>query len=130
MTALNADVLIYAATEGHPLGERMRSLFEQHISLTGSTLFIPELLIKPLRQGDDRKRYMLMAFLARMTLLAPDEPTGYAAAVLGASYGLKALDALLLATAIQAGAERFVTNNRKDFGKKIVELDIVYPAEL
>ena len=71
-----------------------------------------------------------MTFLARLTLIAPDVSTSYTAVTLGASYGLKALDALHLATAVQTGAERFVTNNRKDFGKAIVELTIVYPDEL
>ena len=131
MTAFDADVLIYAATEGHPLGHRVRSFLEQPSTpLIGSTLLIPELLIKPLRQKDDRERHALMTFLARLTLIAPDVSTSYTAVTLGASYGLKALDALHLATAVQAGAERFVTNNRKDFGKAIVELTIVYPDEL
>lgn len=131
MTAFDADVLIYAASEGHPLGQRVRSLLEQPPTpLIGSTLLIPELLIKPLRQKDDRERHALMAFLARLTLIAPDASISYTAVTLGASYGLKALDALHLATAVQTGAERFVTNNRKDFGKAIVELTVVYPDEL
>lgn len=131
MTAFDADVLIYAATAGHPLGQRVRSLLEQPSTpLIGSTLLIPELLIKPLRQKDDRERYALMAFLARLTLIAPDALLSYTAVTLGANYGLKALDALHLATAVQTGAERFVTNNRKDFSKAIVELTVVYPDEL
>lgn len=29
-----------------------------------------------------------------------------------------------------AGADRFITNNRRDFRKEIAEVDITYPDEL
>ena len=35
-----------------------------------------------------------------------------------------------LATAVNAGASRFLTNNSKDFPKSIAEIDIVYPDDL
>ena len=36
-----------------------------------------------------------------------------------------------LATAVHAGSERFLTNNRKDFLKdRVLELSVVYPDEL
>jgi len=35
-----------------------------------------------------------------------------------------------LATAVSAGAERFITNNASDFAKTISELEVVYPSEL
>ncbi|MCI2267141.1 hypothetical protein [Sediminivirga luteola] len=44
--------------------------------------------------------------------------------------GLRAADAAHLATAVVAGADRFVTNNRNDFPREISEIDIVYPDEL
>jgi len=28
------------------------------------------------------------------------------------------------------GAQRFITNNRRDFGESIKEIDITYPADL
>jgi predicted nucleic acid-binding protein len=49
---------------------------------------------------------------------------------LAAKYTLRAADAIHLATAVLAGADRFITNNRKDFGHQIAELDITYPTEL
>ena len=33
-------------------------------------------------------------------------------------------------SAVIAGADRFLTNNRKDFPKTIAEVEIVYPDEL
>lgn len=52
------------------------------------------------------------------------------AASLAAVYRLRAADAVHLATAVQAGADRFVTNNRKDFTSSIAEVDVCYPDQL
>lgn len=35
-----------------------------------------------------------------------------------------------LATAVGSGAERFVTNNRRDFRRSIEEVEITYPEDL
>jgi hypothetical protein len=35
-----------------------------------------------------------------------------------------------LATAVAAGADRFITNNTSDFKKSITEVDVVFPEEL
>jgi predicted nucleic acid-binding protein len=45
-------------------------------------------------------------------------------------YGLKSADAIHLATAIEAKADCFLTNNSKDFPKSITEISVVYPEEL
>jgi predicted nucleic acid-binding protein len=52
------------------------------------------------------------------------------AAVLGAQYKLRAPDATHLATAVRMGAHRFITNNSRDFGKSITEIEITFPADL
>jgi predicted nucleic acid-binding protein len=52
------------------------------------------------------------------------------ATALGAAYGLRVADAVRLAAAVGAGADRFVTSNRSDFPKSITEIDVVYPDEL
>jgi predicted nucleic acid-binding protein len=49
---------------------------------------------------------------------------------LGASYGLRAADAVHLATAVGAGADRFLTNNRSEFPKSITEIAVTYPDDL
>jgi predicted nucleic acid-binding protein len=47
---------------------------------------------------------------------------------LAAAYRLKAPDALHLACAVHAGADAFVTNNRRDFRQaEILESPVVYP---
>ena len=52
------------------------------------------------------------------------------ATALAATYGLRAADAVHLATAVGAGADRFITSNNRDFAKTIVEIDVTYPADL
>jgi predicted nucleic acid-binding protein len=135
MDAFDADVLIYAAVPGHELGRRVRGLFSaKHLedprAGIGSVLLLPELLTKSLREHADDEFTELVALLSRLDLLPTDVATAEMAAALGASYGLRAADAVHLATAVGAGANRFLTNNRSDFPKSITEIDITYPDEL
>ena len=137
MDAFDADVLIYAASADHPLGRRVRALFpSEPITTTGaaagigSVLLIPEVITKPLRQNASDELEALGALLARLDLRPVDEATAELAAALGAAYGLRAADAVHLATAVAAGADRFLTNNQSDFPKTIGELDVVYADEL
>ena len=137
MDAFDADVLIYAAFRAHPLGRKVAALFppaavEEDTPAVGigSVLLIPELLTKPLRDEAEEEVAALSWFLARLDLRPVDVSTADLAAVLGAKHGLRAADAVHLATAVQAGADRFITNNRKDFVKAIDEIAVIYPDEL
>ena len=137
MDAFDADVLIYAAVPEHELGRRVRRLFpDEPVATTGevagigSVLLVPEVLTKPLRTDSADELETLAGLLSRLDLRPVDEATARLAAALGASYGLRAADAVHLATAVQAGADRFVTNNRSDFPATIDEIDITYPADL
>ncbi len=137
MDAFDADVLIYAAVPDHPLGGRVRSLFPADpvtssgaVAGIGSVLLIPELLTKPLRENRADELDELGALLSRLDLRPTDEATAELATALGASYRLRAADAVHLATAVAGGADRFLTNNRADFLKTINEIDVVYPDEL
>jgi predicted nucleic acid-binding protein len=135
--AFDADVLIYAAIPDHPLGRRVAALFPDdpiggsaRPAGVGSVLLLPELLSKPLRDGDTAAVTALSGFLARLELRAADQAVAALAAVLGAQYRLRASDATHLATAIRAGAHRFITNNSEDFGPYIAEIEITLPADL
>lgn len=140
MDAFDADVLIYAAVPHHPLGQRVRALFPAAPPGTssgslgragvGSTLLLPEVLAKPLRDGQAEAVTALSALLARLDLRPVDRATAELATVLAARYSLRAADAVHLATAVTMGAKRFITNNRRDFGPQITEIDITYPADL
>lgn len=132
VTAFDADVLIYAAAAGHPLGTRVRPLFRQADFVgVGSVLLLAEVLAKPMRvDPTSPETAALVGLLARLDLRPLDVATGRLALALASSYRLRAADAAHLATAVAAGADRFLTNNRRDFPQSISEIDIVYPDEL
>lgn len=137
MDAFDADVLIYAAAPGHPLGRRVAALFSPQARRdsdppdgVGSVLLLPEVLGKPLRDGATDEVRALAGFLARLDLRPLDRETATLATALCTAYRLRAADATHLATAVAAGADRFVTNNQRDFPRTIVEIGIAYPADL
>lgn len=59
-----------------------------------------------------------------------DRATAELATALSSRYRLRAADATHLATAVSMGADRFITNNKRDFGTGITEIDIIHPDEL
>lgn len=96
----------------------------------GSVVLLPEVLIKPARNEARHEADALLALLGRLELLPVDAATSRFATILGAIYGLAAVDAIHLATAVLVGADRFITNNAKDFKKSIAEIEIMYPLDL
>ncbi len=133
MDAFDADVLIYAAAAGHPLGVRVRTLFAveaETMAGVGSVLLLPEVLAKPLRAGSVEEIASLAGLLARLDLRIVDATTAELATRMACDYRLRAADAVHLATAVAAGADRFVTNNRRDFSDRITEIDITHPEDL
>jgi len=135
--AFDADVLIYATVADHQLGMRVRALFPIEpvegtgtVAGIGSVLLLPELLSKPLREGAIDELDELSALLGRLDLRPMDAATAELATALGAAYRLRAADAVHLATAVNAGADRFITSNAADFPKSITEVDITYPVDL
>lgn len=134
MSAFDADVLIYAAVPGHPLGRRIAALIgppgNQAPAGIGSVLLLPEVLGKPLRDGRASEVRILAGLLTSLDLRPLDVATAELATSLSARYGLRAADAVHLATAVSTGADRFITNNQGDFRKEITEVEITYPADL
>ena len=134
MDAFDADVLIYAAVRGHPLGAQVAALFRSAVPATvagiGSVLLLPEVLGRPLRDGAVDEVRILAALLARLDLRPVDRATAELATALSSRYRLKAADATHLATAVGMGADRFITNNKRDFPPAITEITVTYPADL
>jgi predicted nucleic acid-binding protein len=93
-------------------------------------LLLPEVLGKPLREGATAEVRVLAGLLARLDLRPLDRATADLATALAARYRLNAADAAHLATAAAYGADRFVTNHRRDFTSAVREIDIVHPADL
>lgn len=137
MDAFDADALIYAAVPDHPLGRRVAALFPVEPVRSagspvgvGSLLLLPELLGKPLRDGLADEVRILTGLLGRLDLRPVDRATAELAVALSAAYRLRAADATHLATAVALGADRFITNNHRDFPTSIAEVQITYPADL
>lgn len=137
MDAFDADALIYAAIAKHPLGRRVAALFPVEAQRAedppfgvGSLLLLPEVLGKPVREGASDEVSVLAGLLARLELRPLDRATAELAVALSSSYRLRAADATHLATAVAVGADRFITNNRRDFPATIGEIQVTYPEEL
>lgn len=133
MDAFDADVLIFAGAAGHPLGQRVRALFPAAsgaLAGVGSVLLLPEVLAKPMRDGSAAEVAALAGLLGRLELRGVDPVTAEVATTLASGYRLRAGDAVHLATAVVAGADRFITNNRRDFPVSISEVDVTYPEML
>jgi predicted nucleic acid-binding protein len=133
MDGFDADVLIFAAAPEHPLGRRVAALFQQSrggFAGTGSVLLLPEVLSRPLRLGVETEVRALRQLLAHIDLRPVDLAIAELASVLAAKYRLRAADATHLATAVSLGADRFITNNQRDFPRSIAEVQVTYPADL
>jgi predicted nucleic acid-binding protein len=133
MDTFDADVLVYAAIRGHPYRRRVLALFQQGTRTpvgSGSVLLLPEVLSKPAREGATTELRVLARLLARLDLRPVDVATAELATELAAKYRLRAADATHLATAVNLGADRFITNNQRDFPRSIVEVQVTYPADL
>ena len=131
MDAFDADVLIYAAVPGHPLGRRAAALLAgTRAAGIGSVLLLPEVLGKPLRDGAVGEVRALAGLLARLELRPVDMATAELATSLSARYKLRPTDAVHLATAVAAGADRVITNNERDLPRAITDVDITYPTDL
>jgi predicted nucleic acid-binding protein len=128
--ALDTPAFIYHL-ESHPVyAPRLLPIFE-HIErgrcqAVTSTLTFLEVLVQPYRSGDDERRVALSALLASfpgMTWMALDLPVADRAAALRARYRLRSPDAIQLATALQASADVFLTNDR-DL-RRVVEVPVL-----
>ncbi|TAL45304.1 MAG: PIN domain-containing protein [Salinibacterium sp.] len=125
--AFDADVIIYASTDTQT-GSALRKLIDEVVGPLGSVVLLPETLSKPLRDANASECEAIRRLLSRFDLKEVDLEIADAAATLAAKYRLRAADAIHLATAVVWGAERFHTNNRKDFGPHIQEVEVVWPA--
>jgi predicted nucleic acid-binding protein len=133
MDTFDSDVLIYSGIPGHPLGRRVLALFQQRAAGfvgAGSVLLLPEILAKSRREGAITQERILKRLLARLDLRPVDLATAELASTLAAKYRLRAADATHLATAVNLGADRFITNSQRDFPRSIVEVQVTYPADL
>lgn len=118
--ALDTCVFIYAV-EAHPLyWPVLEPLFDAidqgHLQGVTSQLSLLEVLVVPYREGNVRlaERYQQLLTHSRNFACQPiDLPTLVTAAQLRAATGVRTPDAIQLATAINANATAFLTNDRQ-----------------
>lgn len=132
IVAFDADVLICAAYLDHPLGVRVKAaLADPSLRAVGSVLLLTEVLAKPIRQSpDSEESRTLKTLLGEVDLKDVDLATSRLALSYAIEFRLRVADATHLATAVAAGADAFLTNNRKDFPKTIEEIEVLYPDDL
>ena len=137
MDAFDAGVVILAAADdprGAPLLAQIHLADPGVAAGVGSVLLIPETLVlsRAAREpdgGEETAEFRRLAeILARLDLLPVTRTIAELAVPLRAKYRLKTADAIHLATAIASGADRFVTNNRKDFKASITEIEVAHPS--
>lgn len=137
MDAFDADIVILAAAEdprGAALLAQIQSADPAVAAGVGSVLLIPETLVLsraarvPGDDEDSAEFRRLAEILARLDLHPVTRTIAELAVPLRAKYRLKTADAIHLATAIASGADRFVTNNSKDFKVSITEIEITHPS--
>jgi predicted nucleic acid-binding protein len=114
---LDTNIFIYLLEDEGPRGKRAMEIFKE-LSLRGdevltSTLTLGELLVKPLEGKDlalaDRYRKVFRG--PAVTLLSFDAAAGERYAHIRQDRGIKAPDAIQLATASTACCDLFVTND-------------------
>lgn len=128
--AIDSMIFVYHF-EDHPVfgagaAEIFRAAEDGRHRLVTSVLSLMEVLVLPKREGRaelaQRYREIFESF-PNLRVLPVDHETVETAAELRARYGIKTPDALHLATAIQAGADAFVSEDAL-LGRKVREIPV------
>ena len=117
---LDTSAFIYHL-EDHPVyaprvGTIFREIERGHARGVTSTLTFLEVLVGPYRAGDQARRVALSGLLASfpgVSWIALDLAVADRAASLRGRYRLRTPDAIQLATALDAGADAFLTNDQQ-----------------
>ena len=126
VVAVDTAPLIYFIEENPRYLPHLRAFFDAvdkgHFRIVTSILTLTEVLIHPLRQGnsqlaDEYRRILLQA--DNVETLPVSAPIAEAAARLRAKHNLRTPDSIQIATAINAGATSFLTNDAQLAGQWI-----------
>ena len=127
--------LIYFVERNPVYIERMKSIMQRvrptGLHLSFSVITVPEVLNKPIAQGDEKLQSLYRALLTQtrnvelhpLTLAIAEK-----AASLRAAHNLRTPDAIQIATAVETGCDAFLTND-KDF-KRVAALRVLVLDEL
>jgi predicted nucleic acid-binding protein len=116
--ALDTNVFIYQLERNARYLSLTNHIFSwldlQDSEGVASTLTMTELLVQPLREGDETKADLYYGLLSRhpnLEWVAPDLEVAIRAARYRARHGLKTVDAIHAATAVHASATGLITND-------------------
>ena len=133
--AIDSAPFIYFLSDDSPLKPLVTRVFrkavESKIVCCTSVVVLSEVLQKPLRENrkDLAEEYQtLLKASDDFTLIPVDVTIAEEAARLRAAYNLKTPDALMIATAVQAGCEAFLTND--EALRRVGELRVLILKEL
>ena len=121
--AVDTAPLIYYIEEHPKYARDLQELFEAvdsgKIRIVTSMISLLEVLVHPIKQGNEdlaHQYYDLLMTAEHVSTVAVGANVARLAAELRSTKNLKTPDAIQLATAIEAGAESFLTNDR-DLGE-------------
>lgn len=116
--ALDTNLFIYVFEQSNEFGEKAKAILEQVENgmylAVASVISLTEILVKPLREGNismEKQYKLLFTHFPNLSIISIDHSIAERAAYLRGIYGIKTPDALIVASAIAAGAELFITND-------------------
>jgi predicted nucleic acid-binding protein len=118
--ALDTNLFIYVFEQHPEYGEKAKAILEHiengFVSAVASSVSLTEILIKPIRDGNltlEKQYKLLFSHFPNLTILPIDNVVAERAAYLRGRYNIKTPDALILATALVANADLFITNDQQ-----------------
>lgn len=135
LVALDTSVWIYhfegSAAHGRAADSVLEAVSEGHVSAVASELVLLELLVAPLRNEAqdvaDEIELTLLHF-PHLQLAPVTRGVLVQAAEIRARYGLRAPDAIMVATAVASGSTLAITND--DAWKRVKEIDVLLLRDL
>lgn len=135
LIALDTSVWIYhfegSAAYGRPADSVLEAVSEGRIAAVASELVLLELLVAPLKKGAqdvaDEIEMTLLHF-PHLQLAPVTRSVLVRAAEIRATYGLRAPDAIMVATAVDSGSTLAVTND--DAWKRVKEVEVLLLRDL
>lgn len=134
LVCLDADAVIYSVEKISPYDNLLAPLWQAarsgELTVAGSELLLMETLVGPLRSGDQDLAGIFLRLLTttEVRLLPISREILLQAAALRSSYGLRSPDAIHAATALVAGCDMFITNDRGL--KRVPELPLTILDEI
>ncbi|GIP32023.1 type II toxin-antitoxin system VapC family toxin [Paenibacillus sp. J2TS4] len=117
---LDTNLFIYVFEQHPEFGEKAKSILEQIedglVTAVASSVSLTEILVKPIREGNltlEKQYKLLFSHFPNLTILPIDNMVAERAAYLRGKYNIRTPDALILATALAANADFFITNDQR-----------------